>query len=429
MNIGIIGSGHVGLVTGACFADLGNDVICMDNDSQKIKLLQRGQIPFFEPGLSELVQKNHGEGRLRFTASIRDVVHTSKIIFLCVGTPSTASGDADLSAIEHVTKKIVESLREYRVIVEKSTVPVETGALLYQMIKQGNRRRIPFDVASNPEFLREGTAIQDFFNPDRIVLGVESVRAKKALLELYKPFKVPIIVTDISSAELIKHASNSFLAAKISFINLVSQMCDKVGADVNKVAEGMGADRRIGKAFLNAGVGFGGSCFPKDLAAFIRIGERLNVRSHLLKEVVEINEAQKINFAKRVIRILKKVENKTLGVLGLAFKPDTDDMRCASAADILHLLKAAGAKIVAYDPCAVPEARKVLKGISFSKNPYDACRGADAALILTEWREFREIDLKRLKQSLKHPVIMDGRNIYDPVEMKRMGFRYYSVGR
>ena len=408
---------------------MGNDVLCMDHDHHKIALLRAGKIPFYEPGLAELVQKNSAEGRLRFTTNLREAVQFAKIIFLCVGTPPGSNGEADLSAVEHVTHAIAKSLTAYRLIVEKSTVPVETGALLHDMIAKKSRRSVPFDVASNPEFLREGTALQDFFNPDRIVLGVENNRAKKLLLELYKTFKVPVVVTDIRSAEIIKHASNSFLASKISLINLVSQVCAKVGADVNKVAEGIGADRRIGKAFLNAGIGFGGSCFPKDLMAFIHIAERLNVPSNLLREVVEINEIQKVNFINLVREVLKNVDGKTLGILGLAFKPDTDDMRSAPSVDILKQLKAEGAKVVAYDPRAVSEAKKVLKGIRFAKNAYEACRNVDAVLIMTEWREFRELDLKRLRKLLKRPVVIDGRNIYDPATMKRNGFQYHSVGR
>ncbi len=429
MKIAIIGSGHVGLVTGACFADLGNEVLCMDQDLNKIRLLSRGEIPFFEPGLEELVKKNTDKNRLQFTSNMEEAIQFSEIIFLCVGTPPKENGEADLSAIEHVAEAITPFLTEYRLIVEKSTVPVETGLYLHKMIKQNLKRNIKFDIASNPEFLREGSAVRDFFSPDRIVLGVESVRAKKLLLEVYKPFDVPIVITDIQSAEIIKHASNSFLAMKISFINLVSQICSKVGADIERVAEGMGADGRIGKSFLNAGIGFGGSCFPKDLAAFTRICEKLNVPSTLLKEVIEINEIQKINFVNLVRSKLKTVEGKNLAVLGLAFKPDTDDMRSAPAIDILTQLQAEGAKIKAYDPCAIDEAKKHIRDIKFSKNVYDACKGADAVLILTEWREFRDIDLKRLKKTLKDSLIIDGRNLYDPAEMKKNGFKYFSIGR
>ncbi len=429
MKIAIIGSGHVGLVTGACFADLGNEVVCMDQDVDKIRLLSHGEIPFFEPGLKELVQKNLRKGRLSFTSNLKEAIEFSKIIFLCVGTPPKENGEADLTAIEHVADAMAPFLDGYRLIVEKSTVPVETGLYLYKMIKQNSRKKIKFDIASNPEFLREGTAIFDFFNPDRIVIGVENKRGKNLLLELYKSFKVPIVVTDIRSAEIIKHASNSFLATKISFINLVSQICAKVGADVEKVAEGIGTDRRIGKSFLKAGVGFGGSCFPKDLQAFIRIGEKLNISCNFLKEVFEINNYQKDCFINLLRSVLKKFEGKTLAVLGLAFKPDTDDMRFAPSIDIIKQLQSEGAKIKAYDPYAVEEAKKVIRGIKYVKNAYEACKGADAVLILTEWREFKEIDLDRVKRDLKQPIVVDGRNIYEPEEMKKNGFKYFSIGR
>lgn len=429
MKIAIIGSGHVGLVTGACFSDLGNDVICMDQDLNKIRLLTRGEIPFYEPGLQELVRKNVATNRLQFTSSMEEAIQFSEIVFLCVGTPPKENGEADLSALEQVAQGIARCLTAYRLIVEKSTVPVETGFYLRRMIRKNLKRNIRFGIASNPEFLREGSAVQDFFNPDRVVLGVETLRAKNLLLELYRPFKVPILITDVHSAEIIKHASNSFLAMKISFINMVGQICSQVGADVEKVAEGMGADHRIGNMFLKAGIGFGGSCFHKDLSAFIRIGEKLNVPCGLLKEVTEINELQKINFMNLVRSKLKHVRGKRLAVLGLAFKPNTDDMREAPAIDILTQLQSEGAVIKAYDPFAVSEAKKNIKSVKFVKNSYAACEDADAVLILTEWREFRDIDLKRLKAILKHPMIIDGRNLYDPIEMKKNGFKYFSIGR
>ncbi|MBI1977682.1 MAG: UDP-glucose/GDP-mannose dehydrogenase family protein [Candidatus Omnitrophica bacterium] len=429
MRIGIIGSGHVGLVTGAGFADLGNEVLCMDHDVQKIKLLKRGEIPFYEPGLQELVQKNCGEGRLFFSADSKEVLRFSKVLFLCVGTPPRSDGDADLSAVEKVAREIGRNLAEYRLIVEKSTVPVQTGEQLYTAIKSSLRKKVAFDVASNAEFLREGSAVQDFFNPDRIVLGVGNNRAKQLLLEIYKPFKAPIVLTDIRSAEIIKHACNSFLATKVSFINLISQICEKVGADVVKVAEGIGTDHRIGRAFLDAGIGFGGSCFPKDLAAFAHIARKHKVSSSLLQAVSEVNETQKLNFVSKVKSILNPIKGKTIAVLGLAFKPNTDDLRSAPAIDIVKNFEREGAKIKAYDPQAIPAAGKVLKGISFAKNAYEACRNADALVILTEWREFRELDLRRLKQYLKRPIVIDGRNIYDVEVMRQNGFKYFSVGR
>jgi UDPglucose 6-dehydrogenase len=429
MNLAIIGSGHVGLVSAACFADLGNNVVCVDNDTKKIAGLKQGRIPIYEPGLTELIHKNQKARRLRFTISIREAVKFAKVIFICVGTPPRESGEADLSAVEHVAETIAESLAEYRLIVEKSTVPVETGAQVAKSIKENNFKKIPFDVASNPEFLREGSAVYDFFNPDSIVIGVESKKAEEILLDLYKPFKTTMIVTDIRSAELIKHASNSFLAAKISFINMVSQVCAKVGADVNKVAEGLGSDKRIGKSFLNAGIGFGGFCFPKDLLSFIHIGDKIGVSCKLLKEVMNINENQKLIFLKMVENALWNLNGKTVAALGLAFKPDTDDMRFAPSVDIIKQLVSSGVKVKAYDPKAVGEAKKVLTGVQYSKTPYAACRGAHAVLILTEWREFRDLDLKRVKKLLKKPVIVDGRNIYDPEKMKKLGFQYLSMGR
>ncbi|OGW79390.1 MAG: UDP-glucose 6-dehydrogenase [Omnitrophica bacterium RIFCSPLOWO2_12_FULL_44_17] len=429
MNIGIIGSGHVGLVTAACFADLGNHVICMDQDVKKIQLLKKGGVPIYEPGLSELLKKNRLKKRLIFTTSIREAVKFAEILFICVGTPPREGGDADLTAVEHVAYSIAACLTKYRLIVEKSTVPVETGMQLKRTIAENIRKNVPFDVASNPEFLREGNAVYDFFNPDRIVVGTESKRAEKILKDVYKPFRAPIIITDIRSAELIKHASNSFLAMKISFINMVGQICKKVGADVMRVAEGIGADTRISKSFLNPGIGFGGFCFPKDLSAFIRIGEKLGVPCNLLREVLNVNDAQKINFVKLVEQSLWNLSGKTVGVLGLSFKPDTEDMRFAPSIDIINKLQEDGVKIKAYDPQAIAEAKKVFKGIQYAKNPYDAVKGADAMLVLTEWNEFRELDLKKVKKLLKRPIVIDGRNIYSPAEMEKLGFRYYSIGR
>lgn len=429
MKIGVIGSGHVGLVTAACFSDLGNQVICMDHDQKKIGLLRRGKIPIFEPGLEELVRKNRTQGRLLFATSVREVVKSSTVIFICVGTPPKENGEADLSSVESVAEEIARSLAEYRLIVEKSTVPVETGHQLQRTIQENNRKKIPFDVASNPEFLREGSAIYDFFKPDRIVVGVESERARKLLLELYQPFRAPVMVTDIRSAELIKHASNSFLATKISFINMVSQICAKTGANVDQVAQGMGADRRIDKSFLSAGIGFGGSCFPKDLAAFIHIGEKLGVNCNLLKEVSAVNERQKTFFLKMAGEALWNLTNKTIGILGLSFKPDTDDIRFAPPIDIIQRLQEQRVRIKAYDPRAMKEAKKVLRGVEFVKNTYEVCKDSDALFILTEWREFKELDLKRVKKLLRKPMVIDGRNLYDPAEMKKLGFRYYSIGR
>jgi UDPglucose 6-dehydrogenase len=429
MKIAVVGSGYVGLVTGACFASLGNQVTCIDNDETKVRMLRRGKIPIFEPGLEEMVCENSKKGRLRFTGNIREGVKDSEIIFICVPTPPKESGEADLISVEKVSREVAQALNGYKVIVGKSTVPVETGHKIIQTIKQSWKKPAEFDIASNPEFLREGSAIYDFLNPDRIVVGVSSKRAEKLMRELYKPIKAPFIATDVKSAELIKHASNSFLAMKISFINAVAQVCEKVGADIEKVAEGMGLDQRIGRRFLDAGVGFGGSCFPKDVSAFLRIAEKLGTRHELLKDTLEINEAQKKHFVRTIEEALWNLTSKTLAVLGLAFKPNTDDMRSAPSIDIIQALQTQGAKIKAYDPQGVEKSKKIFRGVVYSKNPYEACRGADALVILTEWDEFKELDLKRVKKLLKYPVIFDGRNIFEPENMKKLGFRYYSIGR
>ncbi len=429
MNISIIGSGHVGLVTGACFADLGHRVLCVDCDPRKIALLKKGKSPIYEPGLEELIRKNLKKRRISFSLQISQAVRHGEVLFVCVGTPPKENGEADLTAVESVSREIAHTMTSYRLIVDKSTVPVETGHWVYKTVEGSRRRHVQFDVASNPEFLREGSAVQDFFYPDRIVVGVESKRAEKIFRELYKPFKVPLVVTDIKSAELIKHASNSFLAMKISFINLISRMCEAVGADVEKVAEGMGLDPRIGKSFLKAGVGFGGFCFPKDLAAFIHIAERLDVDSSLLRATVDINETQKKIFVDKIARHLWNLKGKTIGVLGLSFKADTDDMRFAPSLDIVKGLLKEGVRLQLYDPQAVHEARKIFHKVTFVPNPYEAARKADALIVLTEWKEFSELDFKRIKKLMRRPLLFDGRNLYDREKMKKAGFEYYGVGR
>ena len=430
MKICIIGSGYVGLVTGACFADLGNDVICVDNDKNKIKALKAGVIPIYEPGLEELVKRNRKEGRLFFGTSIKEGVKKSEVIFIAVGTPSKDNGDADLTFVEHVSREIAMAMTSYRLIVEKSTVPVNTGEWVEHTIRVFNRRNVKFDVASNPEFLKEGSAIEDFMHPDRIVLGVKSKKAAEILAELYKPLKAPIVVTDIKSAEIIKHASNSFLAAKISFINAISDICDKVGADIVEVARGVGLDKRIGREFLNAGIGFGGSCFPKDLAAFIHIAEKIGYDFGLLKEVQKINDYQKRLLVRKIESLVWNLPKKTIGVLGLSFKPDTDDIRQAPALDIISMLIKEGAGIRAYDPAAMKKAKDVLgKQVKFCKDAYEAARHSDCLLVATEWNEFKELDFKKIKKLMRQPIIVDGRNIYDPSEMKKLGFTYVGIGR
>ena len=429
MKIGIIGSGHVGLVTGAGFAHLGHEVVCVDSDLNKIALLKKGKLPIYEPGLGELVQTNLREKRLSFSHENLAAVRHGEVLFVCVGTPPRENGEADLTAIENVARQIARNMTAYRLIVEKSTVPVQTGEWLYRTIQANRARKVAFDVASNPEFLREGSAVQDFLYPNRIVLGVESKRAEKILKELYQPLKAPILVTDLKSSELIKHASNSFLACKISFINLISRVCEAVGADVEKVAQGMGLDRRIGPAFLKAGIGFGGFCFPKDLQAFVRIAERLGIDFKLLREVIQINESQKQVFVDKIKRRLGRLKGKTFAILGLAFKPDTDDMRFAPSIDIVNLLLKEGARLRLYDPEANGAARKIFGPLNFLENAYEASRGADALVLLTEWAEFLELDFRRIKKLMKGPVVFDGRNFYEPSKIKKLGFQYYGVGR
>lgn len=430
MNICIIGSGYVGLVTGACFADLGNDVICVDNNENKIKQLKNSIMPIYEPGLEELVRRNVKEGRLSFSNKLREGVRKSEVIFIAVGTPSKGNGEADLTYIENASREIALSMPSYRLIVEKSTVPVNTGEWVEHTINVYNKRKIKFDVASNPEFLKEGSAIEDFMDPDRIVIGVKSRRAEELLSELYKPLNAPIVVTDIKSAELIKHASNSFLATKISFINSVASICDKVGADVVDVARGMGLDKRISKDFLSAGIGFGGSCFPKDLAAFVHIAEKIGYDFGILKEVQKVNRAQKRSVIKKIEELLWNLPKKTAGVLGLSFKPGTDDLRESPSLEIIEMLLKEGVHIKVYDPVAMGKARAVLgKGVRFCKDAYQAAKDSDCLLIATEWNEFKEIDFKKIKKIMRQPVLIDGRNIYDPKEMKRLGFKYIGIGR
>lgn len=429
MNISVIGSGYVGLVTGACFADMGNSVTCIDNNEEKIKKLNRLECPIYEPGLEDLIKINHGEGRLRFTTDIQKGVKDSEVVFICVGTPSKEGGEADISAVKKVAEEIGNSLNGYKLIVEKSTVPTGTGNLLKKIIKQ-NAPNAEFDIASNPEFLKEGSAIYDSMNPDRIVLGVESEKAKNILLSLYEPIKAPIVIDCIETAELTKHTANSFLATKISFINEVANICERTGANVMKVAEGIGLDKRIGIKFLNPGIGYGGSCFPKDVAAYISLAEELGYDFKLLKEVQEINKKRPEYFVKKTEKVLGNLEGKLLGVLGLSFKPETDDMREAPSIPIINQLLSKKASIKTYDPHAMDKAKNIFKNtIQYCKNPYEVAKAADALLVLTEWKEFESLDLIKIKESLNHPIILDGRNIYNPKRMSTLGFEYYGIGR
>ncbi len=429
MNISIIGSGYVGLVTGACFAELGNRVTCADNDADKVSRLKKGIVPIYEPGLEEMIRLNLKNKRLKFTSSISSAVKSSEVIFIAVGTPALENGEADLTGIENVAREIALNMDGYRLIVEKSTVPVETCAWVKKTILTYVKKGHKFDVVSNPEFLREGSAINDFTHPDRIILGVESVKAKQVISSLYKPLNRPILVTNIKSAELIKHASNAFLATKISFINAISRICDKVGADVGEVAEGMGLDKRIGRHFLNAGIGYGGSCFPKDLEAFISIADKLGYDFEILKAVRNTNEEQKSFVLRKIKDELWIIKDKTVAVLGLAFKPDTDDLRNSPSLDLIRALLQEGAKVKAYDPKSMGKARDCLSGVVFCKDLYQAARSADCLIVATEWNEFKEMDFSRIKKLLRRPLIVDARNIYEPGVLKRKGFTYIGVGR
>jgi UDPglucose 6-dehydrogenase len=430
MKLTIIGTGYVGLVTGACFSDLGNDVTCVDNDPDKIKTLKDGHIPIFEPGLEEVVKRNQENGRLRFSTDIGDSIKKSEVVFICVGTPPKEDGSADLTAIEKVSLEIARNMDSYKLIVEKSTVPVETGEWVKRTVDMFNKAGCDFDVASNPEFLREGSAIEDFMDPDRVVIGVGSEKAEKLLKELYGPLNTKIVVTNVEGAEIIKHASNSFLATKISFINAVSNICDKVGADVNAVAEGIGMDARINRYFLNAGVGFGGSCFPKDLKAFIHISGKLGYPFDMLKEVVRINERQKKIFLEKAQNLLWNLKDKTIAVWGLAFKPNTDDTREAPAISIIKSLVGEGARIKAFDPEAAENTKKEIGDIiTYTSSAYEAAENSDCIMLMTDWNEFKEVDWNRIKGMMRQPVVLDGRNLYDPAKLRGMGFRYASIGR
>ncbi|MBF0531549.1 MAG: UDP-glucose/GDP-mannose dehydrogenase family protein [Candidatus Omnitrophica bacterium] len=431
MNIAIIGSGYVGLVTGVCLAETGHTVICVDVDREKIKQLNQGMVPIYEPGLEPLLKKNMKSKRLSFSVSIKAAVKQTEVIFIAVGTPSKKNGDADLTYVENVAREIARCLDGYRLIVEKSTVPAETGQRVARTIRLNlpKNKTLEFDVASNPEFLREGSAVHDFMNPDRVVIGVESKRAERILRDIYKPLAARMVVTNINSAEMIKHASNSFLAAKISFINAVAQICDRVGADVLKVAEGMGFDKRIGRSFLDAGIGYGGSCFPKDVDAFIRLAEKNGYDFQLLKQVRQVNEDQGAAFLKLVEDKLWNVKGKTIGVLGLAFKPNTDDMRSAPSISVIKTLQHEGARIKAFDPQAMAQARLIFKNVVYSRDVYDLAKGCDCCIVLTEWPEFQDLDFRKIKSLMKQPVIFDGRNLYAAADLAALGFEYYGVGR
>ncbi|MEY2576730.1 MAG: UDPglucose 6-dehydrogenase [Verrucomicrobiota bacterium] len=431
MDISIIGSGYVGLVTGACFADVGHNVICVDNDLRKVEALQAGKIPIYEPGLEEVVHRNVSAQRLRFTNSTQEGVDNSQIVFIAVPTPQQPDGSVDLSFIEKVARDIADVLTGYRVIVDKSTVPVKTGEKVRETIKRYNRHGAEFDVVSNPEFLREGCAVADLMQPDRIVIGAQSEHAVDLMKKVYEPFMAPILVTDINSAELIKHAANSFLALKISYINAVSAICEASGADIEKVADGIGMDKRIGRSFLNAGIGYGGSCFPKDIAAFITICDQLGVPFTLLKEVQRINADQKNRFLKAIRETLWVLRDKKIAVWGLAFKPNTDDLRSSVAIDLVADMLKEKAHVTVYDPKAMEKAHEVeaIAGAKFASSALEAAEGAEALIIATEWSEFANVDLEEVKKKMTTPIVFDGRNLFDPETMAKLGFHYHSIGR
>jgi len=429
MRLTIIGTGYVGLVTGACFAEVGHQVVCVDNDEAKVRTLKAGGIPIYEPGLEELVKTNTAAGRLTFTTSTAEGVEKSDVVFIAVPTPPLPDGGVDLSFIEKVAREIAAGVTGYKIVVDKSTVPVKTGDKVAETIKRYCKAKVDFDVVSNPEFLREGFAVEDLMKPDRIVIGVRSQRPVAAMKELYAPFKAPIIVTDINSAELIKHASNSFLALKISYINAISVLCEATGANVQEVANGMGMDERIGRRFLNASLGFGGSCFPKDLSAFIKIAEQVGYDFGLLKEVQKINATQMDRFVKKILDTLWVLKDKKIGVLGLAFKQNTDDVRMSPAIDLCQRLLKEGATLRVYDPQAMEKAKALLPQATFVKEMNDVPDGCDALVVATEWEEFKKLDLERARKLMTHPIMFDGRNLFDPAEMEQLGFIYKSIGR
>ena len=432
MHISVIGTGYVGLVTGACFAEFGVNVTCMDTDARRIAQLEKGEVPFFEPGITELVAKGIKENRLTFTTDIARAVDKALVIFIAVGTPPKSDGSADLSYVEEVGRGIAKHMTDYKVIVTKSTVPVGTGEKLREVIKAHQSGQFRFDIVSNPEFLREGSAIEDFLRPNRVVIGADSEQAVAIMKDLYRPLyliETPFVTTDVPTAEMIKYASNAFLAVKISFINEMATVCERVGANVQMVAKGMGLDHRIGSKFLHAGPGFGGSCFPKDLAALVQTGERVGYPFQIAGAAAKVNYEQHLRMVTKIREACGGLQGKTLGVLGLSFKPNTNDMREAPSLTILNALMKEGAKVQAYDPVAMEEATKLLPGMIPCKDMYDVAEHADGLVIMTEWNQFRNLDFVRLKPAMRQPLLLDLRNVYDSERVTGHGFRHVSVGR
>ncbi len=432
MHICIIGTGYVGLVTGACLAEFGMNLICVDNDTRKIDLLKQGKIPIYEPGLENLVTKGTREGRLRFSSNIEEGIKSSLVIFIAVGTPPREDGSADLRFTEEVAREIARWMDGYKVVVTKSTVPVGTARHLKELIQKEQPKPIPFDIVSNPEFLREGSAIEDFMRPDRVVIGAESDQAAAIMKDIYSALyliETPFILTSLESAEMIKYATNSFLATKVTFINEIANLCEKVGADVHHVAKAMGLDGRIGKKFLHPGPGYGGSCFPKDTRALLQIAREKGYSFRILDSVIQANEDQKKRMAAKIKEMVGDLREKRIAVLGLSFKPNTNDIRESSSIAIIRGLLEMGGKVKAFDPAAMEEAKEILPEVEYGKDAYDVAHGADALVLATEWNQFRRLDLLRIKGLLKQPIFIDLRNVYDPEHMKRLGFRYCGVGR
>lgn len=432
MHIAVIGTGYVGLVTGACFAEFGVDVTCVDVDVEKVDKLNRGIIPIYEPGLDKIVEKNVAAARLRFTTSIKEAVEQATVVFLAVGTPPQADGSPDMSYYRQAALDVAGAINGYKVLVTKSTVPVGTGKWLREFVTSNLTTETEFGVASNPEFLREGAAIEDFMRPDRIVIGSNEERAVEVMKDLYRPLyliETPVVITSLEAAELIKYAANAFLATKITFINEIANLCDAIGCDVHEVARGMGMDNRIGRKFLHPGPGYGGSCFPKDTRALTTVADKFGVETRIVDAVIEANEQQRQAMIPKIEGLVGDLNGKTIGVLGLSFKPETDDMRESPAIDIVNEMAARGAKIKAYDPVAMHEARPFLTKIDYAVDEYDAIDGADALVIITEWNQFRALDMEKVKRLLKTPKVADLRNIYEPEDMRAMGFEYVGVGR
>ncbi len=432
MQIAVIGTGYVGLVTGACFAEFGVDVTCVDVDAEKIGRLAAGIMPIYEPGLEQLVAKNTHAGRLRFTTDAKQAIEQSLVIFLAVGTPPKEDGSPDMSFVESAGRSVAEHMNGYKVIVTKSTVPIGTGERLRQLIREHQTSKVNFGIVSNPEFLREGAAINDFMRPDRVVLGSRDEEAIAIMRDLYRPLyliEAPFVITSLEAAELTKYAANAFLATKISFINEVANLCEKIGCDVHDVARAMGMDRRIGGKFLHPGPGFGGSCFPKDTRALASVARQFGSECLIVDSVIEVNQRQQQSMLAKIEKLVGDLSGKKIAVLGLAFKPETDDMREAPSIEIIRGLREHGARVCAYDPVAMSEAQKILQGIEYAEDEYTAVTDADALVFVTEWNQFRALDMSRIRDLMKSPRIADLRNIYDPTDMRELGFSYVGVGR